>query len=815
MTLQRFILTFLLVTSIFDYGYIKPSIFSIDPVLQQETSLNVPFHSQAIESARYIKLGTSEYSLFDKGCAVASTAMIFSYYGIETDVISINDLFTPNGFVNGYAFNWESIPEKSNNKLTAAAIWTNNPNSQRNSIQNELLEGRPVISRINLSGDTHFVVIVAFNQKGDFLINDPGKPSAKQGKEIPFDENILGASFSLVDEFVFIYPFEDYIFNTGIKIPEPILSEFYKMGGVRGNLGTPITDAKNIEGTEFLFQEFESGGIFEVNGNLISLFGPIWGFYKQNGGIKKYGIPKHTLYEEYINGNIHQRADFDNYSLDWSIWDNPNQVDELNYDNAFFTEFFSNSNLSGTPIYTRFDKEIDFMWGNASPIPDLNLLEYSVRFYEKTLNAIPLVLNFTGDIGGKFRIIIDGDVVNNNENQKYFEFSKLLWGQRPVEIEFEKTDKPATIRFSWRPWPLPKKVYAENEEGNPLLVLPVSICELDCYKNEEFCIENLSDNSDCLDEQKKIVFASQGKHKEIFIMNTDGENLRQITPPGMNNYRPAISPDGSLIAYISIISIAEGNYQIFVMNVDGGNQHQFTVNSVNYNCWPIWSPDGSSIAFTAYHNKREQIFILDVDGNILRQLTFNDINVLPDWSPDGSLMTFMSHRDGDAEIFIMDADGNDQRQLTFNGGNSNPLWSPDGTEIAFGHSPALYENNELFIMDADGNNQHQLSDSGCNILPPFSWSPDGYEIAFSADCEGDSEIFLIERDGSNEQRLTFNNFNDKSPKWSTDGSMIIFMSDRDGDYEIYKMDANGINQHQLTYNEGDELSFSLSPGCDH
>ena len=521
--------------------------------MREETSLNVPFHSYVIESARNIKLGTSEYYLYDSGCAVASTAMVFNYYGIKTDVISLNALFTPDGFDNGWSFKWGSIPIKSKNQLIASRVWTNNPNSQRNSIEDELLKGRPVIARIFVpSGnepDTHFVVIVGFDQKGDFLINDPGKLAAKQGKDIPFNENILGASFSSVDEFVFIYPVEDYIFNTGIKIPEPILSEFYKLGGDKGRLGKPISEASILEGTDYLFQQFENGGIFNINGDLFSLFGPIWSYFKQNGGINKYGIPKLSLYEEFIGGDIHQRADFENYSLDWSIWDKPTEVNELNDDNAFFTKFYSNSNFSGNPLYTRFDEEIDFSWGNASPIPDLDLLEYSVRFSGKTSNAIPLVLNFSGDINGKYRIAIDGDTVSNDGNQKYFEFSKLLWGKKSVEIEFNKTNQPATIRFSWKPWPFGKKVYADYDENNPLLVPPVSICELDENKNEEFC-NNLE-----IEEDKKFLILTSNHDDLIILDKKTNETIKLSDSYKYSAYQifePKFSNDNNRIAFISV-----------------------------------------------------------------------------------------------------------------------------------------------------------------------------------------------------------------------------------------------------------------------
>ena len=118
-------------------------------------------------------------------------------------------------------------------------------------------------------------------------------------------------------------------------------------------------------------------------------------------------------------------------------------------------------------------------------------------------------------------------------------------------------------------------------------------------------------------------------------------------------------------------SFHDGDWEIFVMDVDGTNVRQLTTNDDgDYN--PDWSPDGKEIVFYSNRDGDAEVFVMDADGTNVRQLTTNDDGDLsPDWSPDGKEIAFNSDRYGDYEIFVMDADGTNVRQLTQKG------FSPD------------------------------------------------------------------------------------------------------------------------------------------
>jgi Tol biopolymer transport system component len=249
---------------------------------------------------------------------------------------------------------------------------------------------------------------------------------------------------------------------------------------------------------------------------------------------------------------------------------------------------------------------------------------------------------------------------------------------------------------------------------------------------------------------------------------------------------PAPSLDGHIF-FLSIHRYGSDSYP-YLMNIDGSNVIRLD-EGLPYG---DVSSDGSQIVYS----NGENIYLDDVNDENSILLA---AGIEPVWSPDGSQIAFNSSRDGNIEIYLMNADGSNQVNLTNNSSlDGFSAWSPDGSQIAFLSNRD--GNREIYVMNADGSNQVNLTNhSDVDVSP--SWSPDGSQIAFVSNRDGNHEIYVMNADGSNQVNLTNNDSVDDSMVWSLDRTQIVFVSQRDGNSEIYIMNADGSNQVNLTNSE--------------
>ena len=175
------------------------------------------------------------------------------------------------------------------------------------------------------------------------------------------------------------------------------------------------------------------------------------------------------------------------------------------------------------------------------------------------------------------------------------------------------------------------------------------------------------------------------QHGEIWTLNIHNSADHPVNPdttpvlatPGDIRY-PTVSPDGTMVAFrAGDLVEASGDEEIYVMNADGTDVHQLTANA-DFDSAPTWSPDGTRIAFehadaatltpgSRTEPEQKDIFVMNADGSDVQQLTDSPgKDEGPVWSPDGTKIAFSSDRDGQQEIYVMGADGSDPRRLTDN-----------------------------------------------------------------------------------------------------------------------------------------------------
>jgi len=256
-------------------------------------------------------------------------------------------------------------------------------------------------------------------------------------------------------------------------------------------------------------------------------------------------------------------------------------------------------------------------------------------------------------------------------------------------------------------------------------------------------------------------------HKEIWAMDPDGQNQRQITHYNSLSIEPAASPDGSKLTFTSYY---KGTPGIVVLSTDPVRDLRFYNQSASVNSSPSFTPDGKQIIYSssAPGSKCCRIFLANLDGTGFHAISaLTTIETEPKVNPKtGTEVVFTSGRSGPQQVYKMNIDGGDLERLSDGTGEAgNASWHPDGQIIAFAWTRGFAEAAwNIFVMPVASKKPQQLTHGeGKNEQP--TWAPDGVHLAFSSTRNGRRyQIYSMLADGTQVKQLTTQGNNDR-PFW--------------------------------------------------
>lgn len=221
-----------------------------------------------------------------------------------------------------------------------------------------------------------------------------------------------------------------------------------------------------------------------------------------------------------------------------------------------------------------------------------------------------------------------------------------------------------------------------------------------------------------------------GAEQTLSIIDVgSGAGAAFTAPLGASDFD--VTLDGSMVAYSDLDE--DGNSQVFVMDADGSNARQLTHGEGGVGDYggPIWSPDGSMIAYQRDTSDNPQIFVVRVSDGVSTQVTQAPRGAVDPagWAPDGESIVFSTINTVGNHYTArsLDLTTGETRLIVADG--STPALSPDGAWIAFNSWLKPDPLVRLILADSDGSERRVIArlngDDGYE-----RWSPDSTQIAF-------------------------------------------------------------------------------------
>ncbi len=285
-----------------------------------------------------------------------------------------------------------------------------------------------------------------------------------------------------------------------------------------------------------------------------------------------------------------------------------------------------------------------------------------------------------------------------------------------------------------------------------------------------------------------LLLISGGSHGFLFAQAALPE--RNLTSHPANDRYASYSPDGR---YILFESDRSGNWDLFLMDPDGGNVRQLTRDTFA-DRQPSWHPDGDRILYESSRNGKNELYILRLSTGAVEKAVGGPVPagdmLFGRFHPSGRQIAFTLQESADVlHLYTCDTETRTLEKHTRGDfRHAFPGWSPDGRRLLFF---ARHETgnavDEVYVRNLRTGRERRLTHGALHDFCPV-WSPDGKRIAWvSAQMEIRPEIFIMNKNGRRKRRITWNEDGDTLPAWSPDGKKLLITGFRGGNFEVVEV----------------------------
>lgn len=229
---------------------------------------------------------------------------------------------------------------------------------------------------------------------------------------------------------------------------------------------------------------------------------------------------------------------------------------------------------------------------------------------------------------------------------------------------------------------------------------------------------------------------------------------------------------GMASSRIVMVGNRTGKKELYICDTDGANLRQLTRDNV-ISLSPHWSPDGAKIAYTSFHRASfPDVYLIEIaSGNRRCVSDFPGLNASAAFSPDGNTLALILSKEGNPDLFAMDLRSERVTRLTATkrAAEACPAWAPDGRQICFvSDSPGT---PQLFIIEREGGQPRRLALGGAQNVDP-DWGPGGY-IAYSSLIGGQYAVWVVNPSTGEHRQVSRDDANYEDPAWAPDGRHIF------------------------------------------